>query len=122
MTGKVLIVEDDADIARLIGLKLKQQGLKPVFAGDAVTAVTIARKEDPDLLVIDIGLPGGGGLLIMERMRAIPNLAMKPVMVISAREPIEGERQAREVGATAFFPKPLDLDALVEEVRAQLGE
>jgi DNA-binding response OmpR family regulator len=122
VTGKVLVVEDDADIARLIGLKLKQQGLKPVFAADAVTAVTIARKEDPDLLVIDIGLPGGGGLLIMERMRAIPNLAMKPVMVISAREPIEGERQAREVGATAFFPKPLDLDALVEEVRVQLGE
>ena len=122
MTGKVLIVEDDADIARLIGLKLKQQGLKPVFAADAVTAVTIARKEDPDLLVIDIGLPGGGGLLVMERMRAIANLAMKPVIVISAREPIEGERQAREVGATAFFPKPLDLDALVEEVRAQLGE
>jgi DNA-binding response OmpR family regulator len=122
VTGTVLIVEDDADIARLIGLKLKQQGLKPVFAADAVTAVTIARKEDPDLLVIDIGLPGGGGLLIMERMRAIPNLAMKPVMVIRAREPIEGERQAREVGATAFFPKPLDLDALVEEVRVQLGE
>jgi two-component system KDP operon response regulator KdpE len=122
VTGKVLIVEDDADIARLIGLKLKQQGLKPVFAADAVTAVTIARKEDPDLLVVDIGLPGGGGLLIMERMRAIPNLAMKPVVVISAREPIEGERQAREVGATAFFPKPLDLDALVEEIRAQLGE
>jgi DNA-binding response OmpR family regulator len=125
VTGKVLIVEDDADIARLIGLKLKQQGLKPVFAADAVTAVTavtIARKEDPDLLVIDIGLPGGGGLLIMERMRAIAHLAMKPVIVISAREPIVGERQAREVGATAFFPKPLDLDALVEEVRVQLGE
>ena len=66
MTGKVLIVEDDADIARLIGLKLKQQGLKPVFAADAVTAVTIARKEDPDLLVIDIGLPGGGGLLTLD--------------------------------------------------------
>jgi DNA-binding response OmpR family regulator len=122
VTGKVLIVEDDADIAGLIGLKLKQQGLKPVFAADAVTAVTIARKEDPDLLVIDIGLPGGGGLLIMERMRAIAHLAMKPVIVISAREPIVGERQAREVGATAFFPKPLDLDALVEEVRVQLGE
>ena len=120
MTGKVLIVEDDPDIARLVGLKLKQQGLDPVFAGDAVTAVTIARKEDPDLLVIDIGLPGGGGLLVMERMRAIAHLAMKPVIVISAREPLEGERQAREAGATAFFPKPLDLDGLVEAVRTQI--
>jgi DNA-binding response OmpR family regulator len=120
VTGKVLIVEDDPDIARLVGLKLKQQGLDPVFAGDAVTAVTIARKEDPDLLVIDIGLPGGGGLLVMERMRAIAHLAMKPVIVISAREPLEGERQAREAGATAFFPKPLDLDGLVEAVRTQI--
>ena len=120
MTGKVLIVEDDPDIARLVGLKLKQQGLDPVFAGDAVTAVTIARKEDPDLLVIDIGLPGGGGLLVMERMRAIAHLAMKPVIVISASEPLEGERQAREAGATAFFPKPLDLDGLVEAVRTQI--
>ena len=122
MTGKVLIVEDEPDIARLIGMRLKQQGLEPVFAADAVTAVTIARKEDPDVLVIDIGLPGGGGLLIMERMRAIAHLAMKPVIVISAREPIEGERQAREAGAVAFFPKPLDFDGLVEAVGAQLGE
>jgi DNA-binding response OmpR family regulator len=120
VTGKVLIVEDDTDIARLIGLKLKQQGLDPVFAADAVTAVTIARKQDPDLVVIDIGLPGGGGLLIMERMRAIAHLAIKPVIVISAREPVEGERQAREAGATAFFPKPLDLDALAESIRTQL--
>jgi two-component system KDP operon response regulator KdpE len=122
VTGKVLIVEDEPDIARLIGMRLKQQGLEPVFAADAVTAVTIARKEDPDVLVIDIGLPGGGGLLIMERMRAIAHLAMKPVIVISAREPIEGERQAREAGAVAFFPKPLDFDGLVEAVGAQLGE
>jgi DNA-binding response OmpR family regulator len=71
--------------------------------------------------VIDIGLPGGGGLLIMERMRAIAHLAMKPVIVISAREPLEVERQAREAGAVAFFPKPLDHDGLVEAIRAQLG-
>jgi DNA-binding response OmpR family regulator len=45
---------------------------------------------------------------------------MKPVIAISARKPLEGERQAREAGATAFFPKPLDLDGLVESVRAQL--
>jgi DNA-binding response OmpR family regulator len=56
----------------------------------------------------------------MERMRAIAHLAMKPVIVISARELLEGERQAREAGAVAFFPKPLDFDGLVEAIRAQL--
>jgi two-component system KDP operon response regulator KdpE len=120
VAGKILIVEDDVDIARLLGLKLKQDGHDVVFAGDAVTALTVARKEDPDLIVIDIGLPGGGGLLIIERLQAMANLAMKPVIVISASEPMEAERQAREAGAVAFFSKPIDLDGFVETVRSQL--
>jgi len=122
VSGKVLIVEDDPDIGRLIGLKLKRAGLDPVFAADAVTAVTIARKEDPDVVLIDLGLPGGGGLVVIERMRTMPHLGMKPVIVISANEPVEAERQALEAGAVAFFSKPIDLDGLVEAIRAQLGE
>jgi DNA-binding response OmpR family regulator len=120
VAGKILIVEDDVDIARLLGLKLKQDGHAVVFAGDAVTALTVARKEDPDMIVVDIGLPGGGGLLIMERLQAIANLAMKPVIVISASEPVEAERQARGAGAVAFFSKPIDLDGFAETVRGQL--
>ena len=119
--SRVLIVEDEPDIARLGGLHLKQAGIESVFAGDAVTAMTIARKEDPDAIVVDLGLPGGGGVLVIERLRAIAHLAMKPVIVISAREPVEAERQAREAGAVAFFSKPIDFDAFVAEVKAQLG-
>jgi DNA-binding response OmpR family regulator len=122
VSARILVVEDEPDIARLLGLKLKQEGLEPVFAGDAVTAVTIARKEDPDLIVVDLGLPGGGGVLVMERLRAIATLALKPVIVISAREPIESAQQAQDAGAVAFFPKPLDLDGLVATIRVQLGE
>jgi two-component system KDP operon response regulator KdpE len=120
VNGKVLIIEDEPDIARLVGIKLKQQGIVSAFAADAVTALTVARKEDPDLIVLDLGLPGGGGLVVMERLRSMANLAMKPVIVISAREPVESERQALEAGAVAFFSKPIDLDGLVEAVRAQL--
>lgn len=120
MAGKVLIVEDDADIARLLGLKLRQVGCEVAFAGDAVTAVTIARKEDPDVIVIDIGLPGGGGILIMERLKAMAHLAMKPVIVMSAGSPLESERLAQEAGAVAFFSKPIDLDAFAATVRREL--
>lgn len=120
MPGKILIVEDDVDIARLLGLKLKQDGHEVAFAGDAVTALTVARKEDPDVIVVDLGLPGGGGLLIIERLQAMAHLAMKPVIVISAMEAVEAERQAREAGAIAFFSKPIDLDGFAETVRNQL--
>jgi len=118
--GKILIVEDDVDIARLLGLKLKQDGHEVAFAGDAVTALTVTRKEDPDLFVIDLGLPGGGGLLIMERLQAMAHHAMKPVIVISAREPVESEQQARAAGAVPFFSKPIDLDGFAETVRANV--
>lgn len=121
MAGKILIVEDNVDIARLLGLKLKQDGHEVAFAGDAVTALTVARKEDPDLIVIDIGLPGGGGLLIIERLQAMAHLAMKPVIMISAREPVESEHQARAAGAVAFFSKPIDMDGFVETVREHVN-
>jgi len=74
------------------------------------------------VILIDLGLPGGGGLVVMERMRTMSHLGMKPVIVISANEPVEAERQALEAGAVAFFSKPIDLDGLVEAIRAQLGE
>jgi DNA-binding NtrC family response regulator len=56
----------------------------------------------------------------MERLQAMANLAMRPVIVISASEPVEAERQARAASAVAFFSKPIDLDGFVETVRGQL--
>ncbi len=117
----ILVVEDDVDIARLLALRLKASGYEPTIAGDAVTAMTAAQRAHPDLIVLDLGLPGGDGLLIMERLRAIQRLSLVPVIVISAREPIVTRQHALEAGAVQFFPKPLDLPALLEEIERQLG-
>ncbi len=120
--GKILIIEDDVDISRLLGIRLKANDYETAFAGDAVTALTVARKERPDLIILDIGLPGGDGLLVMERLKSIAPLAVIPVIVVSAKEPATTEAPALEAGAVRFFQKPFDVDELLAAIREALGE
>jgi DNA-binding response OmpR family regulator len=120
MAQKILVVEDDQDIRQLLHLQLTAAGYQTAFARDAATALTAARKEQPALILLDLGLPAGDGFVVMERMKAIPDLEMIPVVVVTARDPSEGER-AVEAGARAFFHKPFDADELLVEIRRILG-
>ncbi len=119
--AKILIIEDDPDISGLLGLRLRQNDYDTAFASDAVTAMTIARKERPDVILLDIGLPGGGGLLVMERLKAIAPLAHVPVIVVSARDPAATEEHVLRAGAQAFLPKPIETERLLATVRSALG-
>jgi DNA-binding response OmpR family regulator len=120
MAAKILVVEDDQDIRQLLHLQLMDAGYETAFARDGTTALSAARKEQPDLIILDLGLPAGGGFLVIERMQAIPDLEMIPVIVITARDPSEGEK-AVELGARSFFHKPFNADDLLAEIRLALG-
>ena len=120
--AKILIIEDDPDISGLLGLRLKRDDYDTAFASDAVTAMTVARKERPDLILLDIGLPGGGGMLVMERLKAIAPLAHVPIIVVSARDAASTEEQVLRAGARAFLPKPIEMERLLATVRGALGE
>jgi DNA-binding response OmpR family regulator len=119
---KVLIIEDDLDIRRLIDLRLKGQNYDTAWAGDAVTAVMVARRESPDAIVLDLGLPGGDGFVVMERLRSLAQLAHVPVIVVTARDPSTSRDRALEAGATAFLEKPIDAEALLDAVRRAVGD
>jgi DNA-binding response OmpR family regulator len=120
--AKILIVDDDQDIRRLLGHRLKSEGYEPVFAGDAISAVNMARKEEPDLILLDLGLPAGDGRVVVERLRAMPALEGIPIIIITARD-LHMERESlAQVGAHALFQKPFDHDDLVAAIRSGLGE
>src|ERR1700730_17394987 len=83
---KVLVVEDDADVRLGYHVLLKAHHYDTFFAADSFSAVGEARKHQPDLIILDLGLPAGDGFIVLERFRAITYLAVIPVIVVSGRD------------------------------------
>ena len=113
---KVLIVEDDADIRGLLNTRLRQRSYDTAVATDGMSALVVARREQPDLIVLDLGLPAGDGFTVMERLRSITVLADVPVVVITARDAATNREKAESLGAVAFVEKPIDFDQLLETI------
>ena len=117
---KIMIVDDDRDIRMGLNVRLRSSGYDTVFAEDGVGAISVARKERPDVILLDIGLPAGDGFVVLERLATNPDLACIPVIVLSAKDPATNEPKAIEKGATAYFQKPADNEALLDAIAKYL--
>jgi DNA-binding response OmpR family regulator len=111
----VLIVEDDQDQTLLLVSLLKRNGYDVISASDAVFAITTARNERPDVILLDIHLPGGDGFLVLERLKAVEQLTTTPVIVMTAFDKHVEDRALKE-GAVAL-KKPIDKNTLLATVR-----
>lgn len=118
---KILIVDDDAVARQVLHTALKAASFDTVIAADAMTALTQTRNQKPDLIILDIGLPAGGGFTFLERLRAFPALAMTPVIVVSGMDRAATEPRASAAGVAAYFEKPIRPDEVVAKVRELLG-
>lgn len=119
--GRVLVVEDDEDVRRGLTIRLKSKGYEVVIAEDAVGAVSVAQQQRPDLILLDLGLPGGDGFTVMERLRYLAPVAMTPVIVLTARDPSSNQERALSSGAVAYFQKPAHNEELLKAVEAALN-
>jgi two-component system KDP operon response regulator KdpE len=117
----ILIVEDDAGARQVLQLRLRAN-YDVLAVGDSFTALSEARKQPPDLIILDLGLPGGGGIAFMERLQTLPRLSATQVIVVSAHERTTAEAEALKAGAVAYFQKPADPEALLKKIRDLLGE
>ena len=118
---KILIVEDDADVRLGYQVLLKANHYDTFFAADSTSAVSEARKQQPDLIILDLGLPAGDGFIVLERFRANPNLAVIPVIVVSARDLQVNKERALKAGAKAFVQKPWNDSELLTLISEHLG-
>jgi DNA-binding response OmpR family regulator len=121
-TKKILIVEDDRDVREGMHVRLRANHYDTVFAGDAFSVVNEARKQMPDLIILDLGLPGGDGFVVMERLKRIPAVASIPIIVVSARDARGNQERALREGAKAFLQKPVDNVEFLAAIRKALGE
>lgn len=116
MVKKILIVEDDRDLRRALTIRLKANGYDVVTAEDGMYAVSTARKEHPDLVLLDIGLPAGDGFTVLERYSNLSDLCDIPVVVLTGRDPKVTEPAVRAHYVAGFLRKPVNNDVLLNTI------
>ncbi|MFT4175993.1 MAG: response regulator transcription factor [Luteolibacter sp.] len=117
---KILIVEDERDIADLIGFNLQRAGYQVIKAHDGITATEMAMQERPDLMILDIMLPGRDGYAVFRELRRDSRSANIPVIMLTARAQTEDRIQGLEAGADDYLTKPFSPKELMLRVQAVL--
>jgi two-component system KDP operon response regulator KdpE len=119
---KILVIEDDADVRLGYNVLLKAHQYDTFFAADGLAAMSEARTHQPDLIILDLGLPLGDGFVVLERLRANTYFALIPVVVVSARDIRGNKERALEAGARAFVHKPWNDEELLAIIGRLLAQ
>jgi DNA-binding response OmpR family regulator len=114
---KVLVVDDEASILTVLRIKLKVSGYDVIIATSGEEALALVNSTCPDIMLLDVIMPGLDGFEVLQQVRAISEL---PVIVFSARP--ENSHKAFILGANDFLSKPLDVDEMVTKVGNLLGQ
>jgi two-component system, OmpR family, KDP operon response regulator KdpE len=115
MPPRALVVDDDDQIRRALRTSLRAQGYEVVEAIDGTSALTAAVTADPDLVVLDLGLPDIDGIEVIRRLRAHSQV---PVIVLSVRDSQDQKVAAFDLGADDYVTKPFGIDELLARMRA----
>jgi CheY-like chemotaxis protein len=118
---RILIVEDDLHTRRINATALASAGYEVIEALDGAAAVRDAIARRPDLIVMDLALPGVGGLEATARIKQDLGAAAPPIIVLTARAMREDHEAAVRAGCDAYLPKPIDPFDLLHEVRRLLA-
>ncbi len=120
-TGKrILVVEDEQDIAQLVQHYLQKEGFRSVTAMNGIEALNKIKEEKPDLIVLDLMLPEMDGLEVCKRVRSVPDTAMLPIIMLTAKAEESDTIVGLELGADDYVTKPFSPKALVARVKALL--
>ncbi|MGD2050328.1 MAG: response regulator transcription factor [Chloroflexota bacterium] len=117
---RILIVDDDREVVRLMQAYLERAGYDVMVAYDGETAVHMLRRDKPDLLLLDLMLPDRDGFDITRLMRSDPSLADIPIIMLTARVDVTDRIVGLEMGADDYITKPYDPREVVARVRARL--
>ncbi|HZO05837.1 MAG TPA: response regulator transcription factor [Solirubrobacterales bacterium] len=115
--GRVLVVEDDQDIADVLRRSLRNEGYEVRTSGDGIEALDVAAGFMPDLVVLDLGLPGLDGVEVCRRLRSDGDV---PILMLTARSETEDRVEGLDSGADDYLVKPFERQELLARIRALL--
>ena len=116
----VLVVDDETDILNLVSFNLQRQGLTVVTADNGIDAVRLAKEKNPDMIVLDLMLPGKDGFSVFKELRADPRTSGIPVLMLTAKGELNDRIAGLELGADDYVTKPFSPKELVLRVKALL--
>jgi len=112
----VLVIDDEGPYSRVVAEVLAKKGFRVRTAAHGLSGLFAAKRDQPDLILLDIMMPEMDGLTVVRKIRAEPTLSQTPVVVISALASAEDRRAALEAGADAFLPKPFTMEELTQAI------
>lgn len=118
---RILIVDDDVTITELMKALVKMEGHEPTTVNDSLQAMEIAQSVNPDLITLDLMMPGLTGFELCELMKNDPRFAHVPIVIVSARDDAESKEKARRAGATDYITKPFGVDDFIGKIKELTG-
>src|SRR3990172_2298462 len=121
MSENILIVDDDLDTLRLVGMMLQRQGYAVSSASSGQQAIELAQKEPPDLILLDIMMPEMDGYEVARRLRANASTQNVPIIMFTAKTQVDDKVMGFEAGADDYLTKPTQPRELIAHMRAVLA-
>lgn len=118
---RILYIEDNPDNRLLAKKILMVEGYDVLEAADGPSGLALAEKEDVDLILVDINMPGMDGYEVSRRLRAMPRLANVPIIALTANV-LQGDREKSLAACDGYIPKPLDVDMLGQQIATFLAQ
>lgn len=122
MGKKILLVEDEKDLSKTISFRLENNGYTVVTAYDGPEGLDKAKKEKPDLVILDLMLPKMDGYKVCALLKADSRYSRIPIVIFTARVQEEDKAMGKEVGADAYITKPFEPETLLSKIRELLKE
>ncbi|MFH1640591.1 MAG: response regulator [Candidatus Omnitrophota bacterium] len=120
MQKKILIIEDDKDVAKLLAARLGNEEYETVIAVDAVQGVQLAHQQKPHLIILDLMLPAGGGMSVLENLETSIHVGYIPVIVLTGIKDDEYKSKVMKKGVKAYFEKPYNAEELINAINSIL--
>ena len=118
--SEILVVDDDRDVAQSIELSLRRRGYRVTLAHSGVEALKTLRRYRPDIVILDILMPGMSGLEVCRHLRTDPNTVELPIIFLTARGQEQDRIDGLRAGADDYLSKPFNLEELILRVKAVL--
>lgn len=119
MSAHILVIDDESQIRKMLRIALKSVGYEVSEAESVATGLAATVRQQPDLVVLDLGLPDGNGLELLTELRSFSRV---PVIILSVRSGDADKVQALDIGAQDFVTKPFSVEELLARIRAQLRD